>query len=359
MRNPGILLAGCDAEQTQMVREATRVMFPEARIASAKTTTEALAGSADMKMELLVLAHPNSGEVAKAREMTDAEGLPRWAIVVLGADAVSYEGVEALAPEEWSGPALPRALRSALAQHALRRELRRARGDLLAIGSRVTHDLCTEVAGILATSELLREILSDEQPSRAELTDPIFASVDGLGKIIERLSFLAKASATGPVKRSMDMGDAIFRALQRLDPLIQEKGVALVVPAAWPEVDGDMAWLEKIWINLVANALAHAGERPQIELGWTEESGEPRFWIRDNGRGVADEKRSQLFQPFHLMHRPNSPRGLGLTIVQRLVELHGGRCGYRPREGGGAEFSFTLSTAKNERSRSLAEPVVR
>lgn len=96
---------------------------------------------------------------------------------------------------------------------------------------------------------------------------------------------------------------------------------------------------------------AHPGEQfpggnepPQIELGWMQEEGEHRFWIRDYGNGVPPEKRPQLFQSFHLRQRKNSPRGLGLPLVQRLMELPGGRCGYLPRDGG-SDFFFTLPMA--------------
>ena len=113
-------------------------------------------------------------------------------------------------------------------------------------------------------------------------------------------------------------------------------------PADWPVVPGVPAWLELVWGNLLANALAHAGAERRIELGWTEAPGGWRFSVEDRGPGVAPRVVGSLFQPFHLLHRPNAPRGWGLPIVQRLVEMQGGSCGYEPRAGGGARFFFTL-----------------
>jgi len=66
------------------------------------------------------------------------------------------------------------------------------------------------------------------------------------------------------------------------------------------------------------------------------------FRVRDNGAGVPAGRRSQLFVPFNLLHELNAPRGLGLPIVNRLVELMGGRCFYEAPVGGGACFFFTL-----------------
>jgi signal transduction histidine kinase len=105
-------------------------------------------------------------------------------------------------------------------------------------------------------------------------------------------------------------------------------------------VNGVFPWLEVVWWNLLANALQFGKDR--IELGWQKENGELRFWICDNGAGVPMEKRDKLFQPFHTLHEPDAAHGLGLSIVQRLMELQGGRCRYEPRAEGGSRFYFTL-----------------
>jgi signal transduction histidine kinase len=57
---------------------------------------------------------------------------------------------------------------------------------------------------------------------------------------------------------------------------------------------------------------------------------------------VREDRVNRLFQPFNLLHRLNATRGLGLSLIQRLVQLEGGRAGYEPRKGGGARFYFTL-----------------
>ena len=342
MSKTGVLLVGSGAELPKPAATLARQALPGAAVAVAKSLSDALERPALGGAEVLVLGHPSPADLERAVAAVDAEALPRWAVVVLGSDP-AVEHAESLAADEWTERGVARAFRSALALLTSRRELARARGDLLAIGSRVTHDLRTQVAGILATSELLKEILAEEDATRGDLLQPIFDSVDGLEKIIVRLSFLTRVSVQGAVKKRMDMGDAVFRALQRLDREIRAHSAVVTQPATWPEVAGEAPWIETIWCNLVGNALQH-GRRPQIELGWSPGEGEHRFWIRDYGDGVPPEKRPQLFQPFHLLHRTNSPRGLGLPLARRLVELQGGRCGYEARPEGGSDFFFTLPT---------------
>ena len=89
-------------------------------------------------------------------------------------------------------------------------------------------------------------------------------------------------------------------------------------------------WLETIWWNFLANAFQHAGKKPKIELSWRQDTGGFRFQVCDSGGGVPAEVRARLFQPFDSLHQPESAFGLGLSIVQRLVELQGGQCGYEP-----------------------------
>ena len=343
MSNTGILLAGFGAVPPKIAVDAARSALPGASFTAVKNLQEALDREPTGGPEVLVLARPTAGDLARAVDAVDAGGLPRWAVVALDANPGVPE-VETLPADDWNERTVARALRSAWERHGLNRELARARGDLLAIGTRVAHDLRTQVAGILASAELLREILEEGEPARAELIQPIFDSVDGLEQIIVHLSFLAKVSARAAAKKRMDMGDVVFRALQRLEGEIRRRNASIVQPAYWPEVVGEAPWVEAIWCNLVGNALKYGDVRPQIELGWMQEEDEHRFCIRDSGVGVPPEKRSQLFQPFHLLHRKNSPRGLGLPLAQRLVELQGGRCGYAPREERGSDFYFTLPT---------------
>ncbi|HEX3890694.1 MAG TPA: ATP-binding protein [Verrucomicrobiae bacterium] len=225
-------------------------------------------------------------------------------------------------------------------QEKLSRENARLRGDLLTVARRISHDLRTPLGGVVAASEMLKEVLAENNPSRASLTAPIFDSTEEIKKLIERASFILKASVDPISKEPVKMDEVVFRALQRLESKILKKNAVVSEPASWPEVDGVFSWLEVMWWNLLANALRFGNGR--IELGWQEENGELRFWICDNGAGVPMERRDELFQPFHTLHEPDAAHGLGLSIVQRLTELQGGRCGYEPRSEGGSRFYFTM-----------------
>ena len=219
----------------------------------------------------------------------------------------------------------------------------RLRGDLLTVATRISHDLRAPLGGITSTGEILREILAEKDPASAALMDSLFTSVDELTRLIKSVSAVTKASAHPRAKGKVRMGEIVSGVLERLESRTLKRRAAIVQPASWPEVDGVDSWLEVIWWNLLANALQHAGDSPQIEFGWREETGKIQFWISDNGPGAPADRRGKLFQPFDSLHEPNSRQGLGLSVVRRLVELQGGDCGYEANPKGGARFFFTLS----------------
>ncbi len=227
-------------------------------------------------------------------------------------------------------------------QDRLIRENARLRGDMLTVAKRISHDLRAPLGGIVSAGEILREIIAEKEPSAAALANPLFNSVDELSRLIKSVSIVTKASANPHAKEKVQMGEIVSGVLQQLESRALKKRATIVEPGSWPEVEGVDSWLEVIWWNFLANALQHAGESPRIEFGWREETGKIRFWISDNGPGVPADWSSKLFQPFNTLHELDSMKGLGLSVVQRLVELQGGDCSHETNPKGGAWFSFTL-----------------
>ena len=115
-----------------------------------------------------------------------------------------------------------------------------------------------------------------------------------------------------------------------------------------PEIAIDSARIEQALENLVANAVQHSarGGKVWVRAERQDESGGPavRFLVRDTGAGLARVDRDKIFEPFY--SRRKGGTGLGLSIVRRVVESHGGRVHADSRAEGGAEFSFTLPTAR-------------
>jgi signal transduction histidine kinase len=225
---------------------------------------------------------------------------------------------------------------------AMEDENARLRGDLLTVASRVSHDLRTPLGGIQTATEVMREMLAEvKQPET--LTRAILDSVDDMTRLIRQISFVTRATARPEPLKPVNLSHVFANALQRTQRLVTKRGATIAEPPAWPEVKGVTDWLEYVWTSLLTNALQHTQEKVRVELSWREENGQCRFEVADNGGGVREDLRSTLFYPFHMLHKPDGARGLGLSIVQRLMELQGGNCGYEPLPGGSL-FYFSLPT---------------
>ena len=117
----------------------------------------------------------------------------------------------------------------------LLRENARLRGDLLTVAHRISHDLRTPLGGIVNSGEVVREMLAENGLPSAPLLRPIFDSADDLTRLIERVSFVLKASACPRPLEAVKMGGVVFRVLQRLERRILEKNATVCEPPAWPE----------------------------------------------------------------------------------------------------------------------------
>ena len=104
-----------------------------------------------------------------------------------------------------------------------------------------------------------------------------------------------------------------------------------------------------MWANYLSNAIKYGGPSPRVELGATEQAdGKVRFWVRDNGPGIPAEKQAGLFRSFTRLDQARAKgHGLGLSIVQRIVEKLGGQVGVESEVGRGSVFAFSLPAINN------------
>jgi signal transduction histidine kinase len=334
-----LLLTGAEGTAREVAQRAARLAFPGVQIVPLEKIEDAWNSSQHPGRKLLVITAADFREAKASLKMLSGSEATPWGVVVLGPE-MEDNGIEVVPPEAWEIRNLARVFQAAADKHHLRQENARLRGDLQTIGSRVCHDLRTPLHGMLAAAEALQEAAGSPEVHET-LCEALLSSGEELEKLIERVSFLMKASGALRECRRFPMSEAVFAALTRLERRILQQGAAIAESDSWPEVFGVSAWLETIWWNLIANALTHAGGPVRIELGWRQDAAQ-WFWVRDNGPGVRPERQAGLFQPFHRLHETDAPRGLGLATVQRLVEMQGGACTYEALLEGGTRFAFSL-----------------
>jgi signal transduction histidine kinase len=147
---------------------------------------------------------------------------------------------------------------------------------------------------------------------------------------------------------TLDMAAVVNDALERLYYIIEEKRAEIVLPTTWPVALGHGPWVEEVWVNYLSNAVKYGGEPPHVEVGAIEQvDGMARFWVHDNGPGIAPEEQERLFAPVTRRDRARDPEyEMGLALARRIIEKLGGEVGVESRVGEGSLFFFTLPLAK-------------
>ena len=207
----------------------------------------------------------------------------------------------------------------------------------------VSHEFKTPLTTIRGTVELLKEHLDEmSAEERNRFLGNLDVEAGRMTALVSRLLELARAD----VMRAKDGETAQPAAiLDRLQERYAGTGLRLLT-----EVDADISLaiggdaLERILINLLDNALHHAGPAPEIAIGVRREAGMALLTFADNGPGIAEANLENVFDPFFTLTRNQGGTGLGLAIVRSLVTAHNGRVSALPSQSG-AVFRIELPVA--------------
>ena len=129
---------------------------------------------------------------------------------------------------------------------------------------------------------------------------------------------------------------------------IEAQGVELKIAADMPQVYCDPGRLHEVLQNLIDNSIKFMGdqEKPRIKIGAERENGRVHCWVRDNGIGIAPMFHERVFDLFDRLDTKIDGTGIGLALVKRIIEAHGGRTWVESAgEGYGSAFHFELPAA--------------
>lgn len=221
--------------------------------------------------------------------------------------------------------------------------------DLSAFSHTVAHDLKNPLGHVAVSAEYMKDEWRNMPPNDVDGFMTLMAHTARKScRIIDELLLLASLRLEQIVPTCMSMDDIVREALQRLAHTIEQNHAQIILPSAWPPAEGCGPWIEEVWANYISNAIKYGGNPPVIELGADPPlHGVIRFWIRDNGDGLAPEDQAKLFEPFTRLEQVRAKgSGLGLSIVRRIVEKLGGNVGVESQPGEGSLFYFTLPAAE-------------
>jgi PAS domain S-box-containing protein len=225
-------------------------------------------------------------------------------------------------------------------------QLEAANRELEAFSYSVSHDLRAPLRAIDGFSQAVMEDFSGLLPAEGvRYLQTIRSGAQRMGALIDDLLAFARLHRQ-PVEAQIVDTDRIVRAaLADLGSPWPDRRVDLRI-GELPACRGDPVMLRQVWTNLLSNALKYTRKRDPatIDVGSANEAGEQVFFVRDNGTGFDMRYSDKLFGVFQRLHRADEYEGtgVGLAIVQRIVQRHGGKAWGEAAIDRGATFYFTL-----------------
>lgn len=271
-----------------------------------------------------------------------SDPLPGGGFVRTFTDVTSF--VEAVETARQRGEEV-RQLNESLEQRVAQRtkELERAMQDVEALSYSIAHDLRGPLRAVNGFAALIAAEEADRlSPDGRELFERITEASRRMGVMITDLLELFKVVRADIVPVSVDLGTLAQDAVRSLVAAYPRTQVDI---APMPPTRGDASLLRLLMFNLIDNALKYSAkaESPCISVGWSPER--QAWFVRDNGVGFDMARTEKLFGLFQRMHAPADfdGTGVGLAVVARVVERHGGRVWADARPGQGATFWFSLN----------------
>jgi PAS domain S-box-containing protein len=225
-------------------------------------------------------------------------------------------------------------------------QLMEANKELEAFSFSVSHDLRAPLRAIMGFSSILKEEhgrVLDEEGNR--LCDVIISSAGKMGRLIDDLLAFSKLAKSEVFPGPVNMGQIVLSAYDELTAGKDKSRIELHL-ADLPETPADHNMISQVWINLISNAIKYSSknEKSVIDISCSVEPGQHVYCIRDNGIGFDMRYAGKLFGVFQRLHSnfDYEGTGVGLAIVQRIIQKHGGKIWADGKPGVGASFWFSL-----------------
>ncbi len=212
-----------------------------------------------------------------------------------------------------------------------------------------SHDLQEPLRSIVSFSQLLERRYKGQLDADAD--EFIGFIVDGgnrMQRLIRDLLQVSRIETGAKPPSPTDAGAVVSGALRALDNPIRESGATVTVEAL-PVVMADASQVEQVFVNLIGNAIKYGrdGVPPEIAVSARKAGSMVEFAVADNGIGIEAEYFGRIFEMFRRLHTHDEYEGtgIGLAVVKKIVERHGGRVRVESRPGEGSTFFFTLPAA--------------
>jgi signal transduction histidine kinase len=236
------------------------------------------------------------------------------------------------------------------AQRADRADLASKNAELERFTYTVSHDLKSPLVTIRGFAGLAGTDLATGNLDRVRLDlGRIVAASDKMQGLLEDLLELSRVGRVVNVPEDIALGTLAREAVDLVKGQLDQGRVVVEIAPDLPVVRADRRRLLEVLQNLLENAAKFAGGQnaPRVQIGVRRDGEEPVFYVKDNGRGIEARFLERIFELFEKLEPGMDGTGVGLALVRRIVEAHGGRAWAESEgPGQGAAFCFTLPPAR-------------
>jgi signal transduction histidine kinase len=203
----------------------------------------------------------------------------------------------------------------------------------------VSHEIKNPLGIIQSTSELLNN-MPDATETHKRLSGVITEESIRLNRIVTEFLDFARPHALN--LRECDLKEIIIKNIEFLEPELEKKGISVEnnLENRRYMIEADQDLLHRVFMNLIINAIQAIQGMGKIIISIAEERGAYNFEIKDTGSGISEESMKKVFNPFFTTKQKGS--GLGLPIVRKIIEGHGGQIDIESTEGNGTSVMVRL-----------------
>jgi len=227
-------------------------------------------------------------------------------------------------------------------------ELEEKNGELERFTYTVSHDLKSPLITIKGFLGFLEQDAASGNVVRLKADiQRIASATDKMQSLLSELLELTRIGRLMNPYQNICFEELAHEAVELVHGQIQSKGIYVSIQKNLPTVYGDRRRLTEVLQNLIDNAAKFIGAQPnpRIEIGLSGyEDDKPIFYVKDNGIGIEPVHHDRIFGLFNKLDANTDGTGIGLALVKRIVEVHGGRIWIQSEVGNGATFFFTLQT---------------
>jgi two-component system, chemotaxis family, sensor kinase Cph1 len=296
---------------------------------------------------------PVEVEANGSLRMSPRQSFDLWQETVQGC-AIPWKPSEIEAVAELRSLIVGVVLRQADELASVNSELQRSNEDLDSFAYIASHDLKEPLRGIHNYANFLMEdyaeVLNDDGVAKLQTLVRLTQRMEDL---INSLLYFSRLGRVELMLETVHLDEVVHQAIATLTITRPQNEVEFRIPQPLPSIKGDRAQMNELFTNLISNAIKYNDKAEKwIEIGVVADNAEnsdlhpPTFYVRDNGIGILQEHLDKIFQIFRRLHGRDEfsgGTGVGLTIVRKIVERHGGKIWIKSTPGQGSTFYFTLA----------------